>query len=94
VSPRAAIAALVACLVVSAPGCGLPERESDVAAVVERFHAALERRDGPAAFAELSEATAGKLEQQEGTPCEEAVLELELPRDGSAAHTGVYVTTR
>jgi hypothetical protein len=26
-------------------------------------------------------------------PCEEAVLELELPRGGTAAETGVYVTS-
>jgi hypothetical protein len=59
--------------------------------VAERFHAALEQRDGEAACAELSEETASMLEQQEGAPCEEAVLSLELPRGGTAAGSGVYV---
>ena len=43
--------------------------------------------------AELNEETASKLEQQEEMPCEEAVLELELPRGGTAAETEVYVTS-
>ena len=61
--------------------------------MAERFHAALEERDGDAACAELSQHTAGELEQEEEMPCEEAVLELELPRGGSATRVGVYVTS-
>lgn len=90
---RAALLASVACLAAAALGCGPSERASDAAAVAERFHAALERRDGRAACAELSEETTSKLEQQEKMPCEEALLELELPRGGTAANTGVYVTS-
>jgi hypothetical protein len=93
VPARAAILALGACVAVATTGCGASERASDAAAVAERFHAALEQGDGEAACAELSEETAGKLEQQEELPCEEAVLELELPRGGTAAETGVYVTS-
>ena len=90
---RAAILALGACLAVAFGGCGASDREADAAVVAERFHAALEQRDGDAACAELSEVTASKLEQQEEMPCEEAVLELELPRGGTAAVTEVYVTS-
>jgi hypothetical protein len=93
VSPRASILALGVCLVLAGVGCGASDRESDVAAVAERFHAALEQRDGESACVELSEETVSKLEQQEEMPCEEAVLELELPRGGTAAETGVYVTS-
>ena len=92
-SPRAAILALAACLAVAGAGCGTTDRAADAGEVAERFHAALEERDGDAACAELSQHTAGELEQQEEMPCEEAVLELELPRGGSAARTGVYVTS-
>jgi hypothetical protein len=83
----------VVTLAVLAAGCGTTERAPDAEAVAERFHAALEQRDGEAACSELSEETASKLEQQEGTPCEEAVLRLELPRGGTAAETSVYITT-
>jgi hypothetical protein len=68
-------------------------READAAVVAERFHAALEQGDGAAACAELSEVTVRTLEQQEEAPCEEAVLELELPRGGAAAEAEVYVTS-
>jgi hypothetical protein len=87
------IRAAFAALAVLAGGCGTTDRAPDAAAVAERFHAALEERDGEAACSELSEETASKLERQEGAPCEEAVLELELPRGGTAAETSVYVTS-
>lgn len=90
---RAAILALGACLAVAFGGCGASDREADAAVVAERFHAALEQGDGDAACAELNEVTASKLEQQEEMPCEQAVLELELPRGGAAAEAEVYVTS-
>jgi hypothetical protein len=93
VPARAVILALGVLLSLGAAGCGASDRESDAATVAERFHAALELRDGEAACAELSEETASKLEQQEEKPCEEAVLALELPRGGTTAETGVYVTS-
>jgi hypothetical protein len=93
VSARAATLALGACLALAAPGCGASDRASDAAAVAERFHGAIGQQDGAAACDELSEETAGKLEQQEDAPCEEAVLQLELPGDGTAARTDVFVTT-
>jgi hypothetical protein len=88
-----AILALGACLAVPFGGCGASDRGADAAVVAERFHAALEQGDGEAACAELSEVTVRKLEQQEETPCEEAVLELDLPRGGAAAEAEVYVTS-
>jgi hypothetical protein len=93
VPARAAILALGACLVLAATGCGASDRQSDAEAVAERFHAAIAGEDGQGACAELSEETASTLERQEGMPCEEAVLGLELPRAGRAAETGVYVTS-
>jgi hypothetical protein len=89
----APILALGVCVALAVTGCGASDRASDAAAVAERFHAAVGEGDGRAACAELSEETAGGLEQQEGMPCEEAVLSLELPGDGTAARTGVYVTS-
>jgi hypothetical protein len=75
-----------ACIVVLAlAGCGTGERADDAAAVAERFHASLESGDGQAACDELSEEAASKLEQQEKRPCEEAILELELPKGGTVA---------
>jgi hypothetical protein len=82
-----------AALAGTAAGCGATERAPDAAAVAERFHAALGERDGEAACSHMSEQTANKLEEQAGVPCEQAVLELELPQGGTAAKTSVYVTT-
>lgn len=89
----AALLAVAALLAAGALGCGVSEREADAAAVAERFHSAIGERDGEAACAVLSEETASKLEQQEGAPCEEAVLSLELPGGGEAAVTSVWVRT-
>jgi hypothetical protein len=78
--------ALFACLLALAvAGCGTGERADDVAAVADRFHAALASGDGRAACDELSEETASKLEQEEHRPCEEAILGLALPRGGTVA---------
>ncbi len=91
-APRGATALtlVLACLVA---GCGASGRDSDAAASVERFQAGLEARDGAAACAELSQETAGALEEQEGKPCEEGILALELPRGGRVASTHVDVTS-
>ena len=85
--------AVVACLLIAWPlaACGTADRERDVAAVAQRFHAALEAGDGRAACADLSEATASKLEQQEKEPCEKAILAVELSKGGTVGVTGVYV---
>jgi hypothetical protein len=85
--------ALFACLLMlAAAACGTADRERDAAAVAERFHAALESEDGRAACDELSEQTASKLEQQAEKPCEEAILELELPKGGTVANARVEQT--
>jgi hypothetical protein len=84
--------AVAACLLaVALSACGTADRERDAAAVSERFHAALEANDGPAACRELSEETASKLERQQETPCEEVILGLELPRGGTATVREVEV---
>jgi len=87
----AASLALLA-LALATTGCGTADRERDAAAVAERFHAALESEDGRAACEELSEETASKLEQQEKKPCEEAILELELPKGARVTDTNVDIT--
>jgi hypothetical protein len=74
-------------------GCGASGRADDATTVAVRFQTALDRRDGGAACAQLSEETAAKLEQQEQRPCEEAILELELPSGGTPSQADVYVTS-
>ena len=74
-------------------GCGASGRADDATAVAARFQAALDKGDGAAACAQLSEETAGKLEQQEQRPCEEAILDLELPSGGTSGEADVYVTS-
>jgi hypothetical protein len=82
---------LLACAVLV--GCGASDRAPDAAAVAERFHEAIGSQDGAAACGELAEETASKLEQQEGRPCEEAILDLEIPGEGRSVETNVYVIT-
>jgi hypothetical protein len=89
VGPKPAAFACLLALPLAA--CGTAGRERDAAAVTERFHAALQDGDTQAACDELSEETVSKLEQQEGTPCEEAILGLELAKGGSVAVRRVEV---
>lgn len=85
---------LCACLLaLGLPACGTADREHDAATVAERFHAAVEARDGEAACRELNPETASALEQQEKKPCEEAILTLELPKGVPVADTRVYETS-
>jgi hypothetical protein len=88
-------AVLLAALVIAvlAAGCGAPDSAPDVDATVERFQTALDSGDGEQACEQLDEDTAAKLEQQQGAPCEEAILGIELPAGGTAANTSVYVTS-
>jgi hypothetical protein len=83
-----AVLLVVACL---CAGCG--ERSHDATAVVEQFQKALDGRDGASACAELSEQTASTLEQQEGRPCDEAILDLDLGVGREVAETSVHVTS-
>ena len=84
--------ALLACLLLALglAACGTGDRGRGVAAVTERFHAALQRGDGRAACAELSPETASKLEQQEKKPCAKAILGVDLPGSVSVRSTEVY----
>ncbi len=85
---------LCACLLaLGVAGCGTAGRERDAAAVAERFHAALEARDGQAACSELNPETATKLEEQEKKPCDEAIVTLGLPKGVAVADTRVYETS-
>ena len=86
-----ALAVLVGCLALA--GCGASDRAPDAATVAESFYAALDRGDGEAACKALAPQTQSKLEHQEGTPCDTAILDLNLPRRATAAKTSVYVTS-
>jgi hypothetical protein len=90
---RAFATALLLGLAALAAGCGTAQRADDARAVAERFQTALDRDDGPAACAELSEGTADALEQQEDSPCEEAILEVELPDGTELGDAQVDVTS-
>ena len=74
-------------------GCGSADRAGDAEAVVERFQAALAQGDGRGACSELSAETSRKLEQQEGEPCEEAVLGLRLPTGDDVSPPSVHITS-
>ena len=87
---RALLAALASAAML---GCGAAERDSDVAEASDRFHAALEAEEAQSACDLLAPETQSKLEQQEKTPCEKAILGLELPAGATTASTSVHMTT-
>jgi hypothetical protein len=87
-----AAAALAACMLLAA-GCGTEGKESDVIAVSDEFHAALEERDGARACSRLTEETVETLEREEMSPCPEAILELDLPAGARASGADLYVTS-
>src|SRR5215204_5079537 len=74
-------------------GCGTSARDTDAAGVSDRFHAALDDRDGAAACRELTPDTRKTLEREEGKACGEAIIGLDLPAGATAARAKVYVTT-
>jgi hypothetical protein len=88
---RPALAALA--LACALAGCGTGDDERSASEVVERFQTAIGQRDGEAACAELTETAASTLEDQEQSPCDEAILSLDLPAGGSVADVRVYVTS-
>jgi hypothetical protein len=89
--PRFALIAVCGCLAMV--GCGASDRAADAAAVTERFYAALDAGDGRAACEALAEETRSQLEQEEGAPCEQAIVELQLPAGAMAVKASVFVTT-
>jgi len=83
------LAALLAVAALSA--CGQSDDRDQVRDVAARFASALADDDGAVACAQLSDAAAQTLEQEERAPCEQAVTELGLD-PGAVAKVRVYVT--
>jgi hypothetical protein len=72
-------------------GCGRSRDHATVRGVAEAFYAAVAQHDGAKACALLSADARKALEQQESSPCERAVVHLDL--SGSRAHiVRVYTT--
>lgn len=100
VSPRRAggrLARGIACLAaglaaLSASGCGTGPDRAQAQEAVERFYAAVERRDGRTACAQLSPDVRAGLAEDEAGRCERAVLGLAL-RGRRAEAVRVYATS-
>jgi hypothetical protein len=61
-------------------GCGRGGARADVRSVSDRFLKALDAHDGGAACATLSRQARAQLENEEGKPCDEAIVDLGLQR--------------
>jgi hypothetical protein len=70
-------------------GCSSADR-SDVDAVVKRFYAAFDQKQGAEACALLAPATRSEVEQSAGAPCASALLDEKVPRPGQVTRTSVY----
>jgi hypothetical protein len=73
-------------------GCGTGGREDDIRSVAGRFATAVSERDGAAACALLTTDAQQKLESDEGKPCRDAVVDLEVT-DPPVRRVQVYVTS-
>ena len=89
--PIAIALALLAAIFCS--GCGAADRADDATAVAHVFQSALDAKDGQKACAQLSDQTASSLEQDEGRPCEDAILDVDLPTATAVPRARVYVTS-
>jgi hypothetical protein len=72
-------------------GCGQPHRD-DVVGVASTFYAAYTAQDGATACRHLAPKTSSELEKSAGKPCEEAVLEENLPEVGAPTEVHVFST--
>jgi hypothetical protein len=91
VSVRPLAVALALLAAATQIGCGAAGRAPDATAVARAFQAALDRNDGAAACEQLGPQTKSKLESDEGKPCDEAILDLDLPSDTEVRRAHVYV---
>jgi hypothetical protein len=72
-------------------GCGAADRAPDATAVARAFQTAIDREDGAAACEQLGDETKRSLESDEGKPCDEAILDLDLPSGTEVRRARVYV---
>lgn len=86
---RTALVALVAASGAVASGCAA--QSGDPAADrASHFYAAISDDDAAAACADLAVEARKALELQEGKPCEDAILDQDLPETDGAADVQVY----
>jgi len=89
--PTGSLAVLAILAVLALAGCGGPGgREDAAAAVAVRLLEAVNQRDGAAACALLAPETLADLEKSADQPCDEAVLDEDLPAPGQVTNTNVY----
>jgi hypothetical protein len=82
---------LVAAGVVVLAGCGsVGGREQAASAVAARLLSAVAAKDGGTACAVLAPDTISELEDSAGKPCDEAILDEDLPQPASVTSSNVY----
>ncbi|MDG4824838.1 hypothetical protein O7635_23565 [Asanoa sp. WMMD1127] len=88
--PMGLVAAAVAVALLAA-GCGGPGgREDAAAAVAIRLLDAVDDRDGAGACATLAPETLADLEKSADQPCDQAILDEDLPGPSGVTTTNVY----
>ena len=87
--PLAAAGALLAVSTIC--GCASVGDRSDAAtAVAVRLSQAVDAHDGAAACAALAPSAADEVQQSAGKPCEQAILDENLPKPAAVVGTSVY----
>jgi hypothetical protein len=72
-------------------GCGGAE-DSDVEEVAEQFYRAIGSGDGAAACAVMASRTQEEVEQSAGEPCQDAILDEDLPHPGASDRVSTFGT--
>ena len=85
--PRALAAGVV--VLTLASGCG-SSADDDAAERAAHFYAAIAAEDAAAACADLAPEARESLEEQEGKPCADSILDQQLPGDTGQGEARVY----
>jgi hypothetical protein len=82
---------LAAAALLAISGCSdLGSREASADDVARKLLTTVDGKDGAAACAVLAPDTAAELVQSAGKPCEQAILDEDLPAPGTVSGTDVY----
>ncbi|MEV4636881.1 hypothetical protein AB0J80_05950 [Actinoplanes sp. NPDC049548] len=82
---------LIALLLAGLAGCSSVDERGDAATdVALRLLAAVDSKDGAAACAMLAPETRAEVEESAGQPCDQAILDEDLPALGSVTGADVY----
>jgi uncharacterized protein YceK len=90
-SMKRTVAVAASLSVLAMAGCSsVGDREDAASAAAVRLLTAVDQRDGAQACAALAPDTASELQESAGKPCQQAILDEDLPKPGAVTGIAVY----